>query len=833
MKTAKKILLILLATCVAAILIQGIAWAITPGMTFLSPPASLTQVYPSSSSYTNGYQIEGDQYTPENNDPQIGMLLEEMTCQTVVISFQEPIVQDTAIQIYYAVGADALGEDRVATVTCQAGSTNAVIQLPLNAYNHIRADINGPFVLDSISLSADEAPIGYVKHPFEVQNCLLIWFGLFVFVTTIYWLQKWSVYEKLGKACDYICGKRKRLLYISICAVFVVLLLLQVNNSSMKCYSSILPNNILAEGTITLGTPRSIRSDEFLVGTSDFFHNNLNGISLLWQGTDSIFEFCYNLVMSLNPFMWGKLYIPAGLGYSFQFLLFSAVALYSFYRLFYIMTRERLFAVIASFLIVYSPGYQWWSALKEYGAFPAVVVLFLAYFQMDRPWKKILCAIGLLDCISLLLDTLYPAWYIPLAYLFAVIAIVLCCNKKFAESAKHLTRSDIIIISGTVLLLILVSLGMLIKMDATTSLETVYPGKRFSAGGDVNPQYFLHYLTMPWLPYRALTVPGMNQSEISSFLHLFPIPYVIYALQYRKLKAHIVLKGITVFNVLCLIYMLCGIGDTLATVTLLSYTTAGRLTMVWGMGTFLMLLLECFYLGCNAQPSSGREKPDKKNIIILNIILILYFIRAFDTNTEIVQYIGYSGFVLFVCLILFVANCLLFSRGKVVIFFLTILTVVSGVVVNPINFGVGTIQNTEVAREIRKIDENDEGRWLALNNIILPKYVYMQGVDCILHLSWPPQMELFEAVDETGAYMNVYNRYAHVAVKLVDEATTFELNQADAITIYLNTDDLEKWDVDYLIFQGEAPEETENVKFEQLYLDPLDGVQIYKVEYAE
>ena len=55
-------------------------------------------------------------------------------------------------------------------------------------------------------------------------------------------------------------------------------------------------------------------------------------------------------------------------------------------------------------------------------------------------------------------------------------------------------------------------------------------------------------------------------------------------------------------------------------------------------------------------------------------------------------------------------------------------------------------------------------------------------------------------------YNDVYNRYSHVAVKLYNEKTKFELMQEDLILISLNYDDICITGANYLVSNKELEE---------------------------
>lgn len=60
-------------------------------------------------------------------------------------------------------------------------------------------------------------------------------------------------------------------------------------------------------------------------------------------------------------------------------------------------------------------------------------------------------------------------------------------------------------------------------------------------------------------------------------------------------------------------------------------------------------------------------------------------------------------------------------------------------------------------------------------------------------------MELWHKLDKDGEYEDIYNRYSHVQVEFTNDETSFKLLTPDYFTLFLNINDLEKLNVDYIL----------------------------------
>ena len=821
----KKFWLVLSISAIAAVFLEMLAWLVTPAsIANAILPQNLENLYSTGEYYLSGYDYSDSIYIPNNNDPQIGFYFSGRDIKTIFIEFERPLRQDVAIQVYYATNNEALNEVNQEGVIAQKGEHTIVVPLPYNTYTHIRLDINGEFSLRGIYTDTSEPEIVYKKSPVEMGRFFCGWVALSIIGMLCYSTS--NIDACLGLKKYKI---KKKWVICAVFCIFTVLLLLQVNFSNMASYNAVIPNNIKASGALAIGTTRSIRSDEFLVGTPAFFHNIINGklsVQAITEDSNSIIVSLNNTITKKNPYYWGELYLPASYAFSWNALVKIFFALYTFYRMFHIITANRSFSILASFMLALSPGFQWWWGSFTCGVWCGFVVFFYDFFCTTMIWKKILCAWGLVCCASAIVPSLYPAWDVPRIYLFLLILIGIYATEKRINFEK----TDVIYIVVTCSLMAIVVAAYFISSGDTTQvmLETVYPGKRFSSGGGLVESYWAHYLVAPFTPWQSDNI-FLNKSEISHFLHLFPVPVVVYFLKYREFKRVKVVTCLICFNIFCDIYMIFGVGEIIAKYTLLSYTTPERLHSIWGISSFLLLLLECYYI--IPKQEEKFSKGDWVRLLFLNGSMIAFLTWVAVRQTLLIDYIGIGNYVYVSSGVILLGNLLLFGKKRIFISIMCILTIISGVVINPINFGTGIISDTPLAKEIREIDKRDSGRWIALDDVWMPKYVYAQGVDCLNYLSWPPRFDLFEPLDEDGKFRDIYNRYAHVMVDFTEEETSFLLNQMDALTVNLNIDDLKKWDVNYVVTRKEILQDTENIQFEMLYHDSLDNVNIYKVNY--
>lgn len=614
---------------------------------------------------------------------------------------------------------------------------------------------------------------------------------------------------------------------ISVRPVFLIVLaaaalLLRINNSSFGCYEAVLPGNIGNVSMFSLGQPRFIRADEYETVVAVFHHDIAGDLKLLWENTATPLAAAYNVLLMINPYRWGQLYLPAAYTVSWDFIFNYAVSVYGFFRLFEIMTGDRKMSALAAFVMVWSPCLQWWWGPSNFGLMALLVSLFYDFFNLDSAWKKALYAWAMVTTACEIVYKIYPAWDVPSVYLFAFILISVYIRDRHISFKK----TDILYIAAAVALILVFGAGYLTSPEMVAESQTVYPGTRVSLGGNFKPEFLAYWLYAPFTPFKAVPY-NINTSVMSGPLAFFPLPLILAAVCFRDFRKNAQFWALSAFVLLSAVYMVIGIPESLSKITLLSYATTPRMYVVCSVAMMLLLLLEM-------QLMKGR--PSVPAVIAANALMLLFLLWAMKTQYVQTAFIGAKLYPLWIIAILLVSNLVLIGQKRRAAVCIAVLTVICGFCVNPLNSGAAIITDTPVAEEIREINSADPGNWITVaeedlnntnfvSNMDLAKYVYAQGTECLNFLNWPPQLDLYRKTDPDGKYDFVYNRYAHIFIHLTEEETSYELLDVDKFLINLNIRDLETWDIKYLVTKG-----IELEGFDLVYHDNLDGVNIYRTK---
>ena len=231
----------------------------------------------------------------------------------------------------------------------------------------------------------------------------------------------------------------------------------------------------------------------------------------------------------------------------------------------------------------------------------------------------------------------------------------------------------------------------------------------------------------------------------------------------------------------------------------------------------------------------------KEKVKKIDKIKIVQFISAIIT-TLLITYLGvtcvnskFEGAInilfILVSIILFIPIFYFtFRNKKQTNFGLAILLIfvntVSILLIQPLDRGLEILYEKPLAKEIQNIvSKEPNAKFLNVNEFItIQNYILVNGGKSINSTNFVPNLELYHKLDPDKKYNEVYNRYAHVGVRLVSEETKFELISEDFMLIHLNYDDICKIEANYLVTDRKLEE---NSKYYTKIYDEYDSY-IYK-----
>ena len=677
--------------------------------------------------------------------------------------------------------------------------------------------------LTSVYIVNDNINVSVLLN-FDFFLFLLIWIFLF-YISLHFVLHIKDIYDFIYKKRYYIC-----LLLLTI------LVLGKFNGSSYGLWNEhIEPNYKVENLSPIIGSSRAIRSDEWLVNSSyvlaqskngyHYFNTNMRGTSTDVFAT--IPAPVNNLMILTKPFLLGYLLLGNDYGMSlYWFGRLFALFMVSF-ELFMLLTdKKKLPSVIGSVLITFSaPVFWWYSAqLVEMivgGGF--TILMFHQFLKASNIKKKILFSILIALGFLSFAFTLYPAWLVPLGYLYLVLAGYILFKDKNYHKWKIKNFLPLII---SIVIILDFLLYFLFQSGDTYKLlmGTVYPGARFITGGSGYGVLF-SYPAAIYFPYYYYS----NPSEFSMFYSFFPlilIFLVYYLFKERKSwRKNGLLISLSILLAIYLIFAFISFPYFLAKVTLMSMVPVERLSVVISLLCIFILVLLFGHI--------KLTKMSEKIILPIITIVVTFFTIYLSKNNVTDGYMNLQRCIVSFILLLIPSFALLSNKkiAKIVFTsFIIVISLVSTIYVNPLMKGFSGIYEKPLSKELQKYREKDEeALWVNIGAFTNANYLGANGLKVINSTNLYPNLKLWHRIDEDREYEDIYNRYAHIEMNLTNNETTFELVQPDMFKLDITGEDLCELDVDYLTssYNLEKYEDDDVVTFDKKY--HKDNIYIYKV----
>lgn len=604
--------------------------------------------------------------------------------------------------------------------------------------------------------------------------------------------------------------------------LFLLYLVLgKYHSSSIYIYNDIIePSFPILESAPIIGTPRFIRSDEFLVDTPAILNQTFQNYqiinSALMAQDKTVLMFpqlpTYNISVLSNPRLLGFFLLDVERAYSLYWFLPYFIAFFGILELFLILTeKKKLLSLAGTCLILFAPGMQWWNSpsFMAYGSW--AIVLLNHFFEKEKKSKKLLISLLFGWVGSMYIMILYPAWQLTYGYLFLGLVIYILYKNKEKLRVKDL----IYLIPVFVTLLAIVVPAIL---TSTTTIErmmsTVYPGARSASGGNGWPMYF-YYISS--LFYGRAKIG--NPCEFSAYFSFFPIPLIMaiyYIIKNKKEKKYDIFLIIMV-----ILIFLMGIWNfielpLLSKITLLSMSTPERSIMtVEVIFTILTIYILSHY--------ENKKTDKKRRWISIGLSMLLILFSIFVVNHSLAGYLTSNqtcfATLLFTLFFIFILE----NNYKTNRYFAFLSIGVSLYIVmsvHPLSKGLNVIFEKPIGKEIQKIVEKDKkAKWMSVDAPIhVQSYILANGARVINSTNYYPNFELWEKFDAEKAHEEVYNRYAHVMISITEEETSFHLLAPDSFQIRVNKNQVCSFEATYIVSEKNLEEyNNKNIQFEKIY----------------
>ncbi|KRF39102.1 hypothetical protein [Paenibacillus sp. Soil787] len=656
---------------------------------------------------------------------------------------------------------------------------------------------------------------------FKVTRLLKIFLGiLFIVLITLF----------VNRYKEFIFKYR----YLIALLLFVILVLGKIHGSSIGMWDSYLEPNKAQNSIVIEGKPRAIRSDEWLVQTpwllaqtqsKDNFpiiNDNIrsDGQNMLLSNTPTI-----SIDLLAKPQYWGFLLFGKDYGLSwFWNIRFFLLLLLSFEMALFLSNRNLLISIIGVVLIVFSPVIQWWYSTSFVDTIiysQGIIVSALYYIKNynNQPARILFMSLMFLSMIGFVMG-IYPPVQVPLGYLVLIfLGFILLPNyKKLITNKLEWIMFFVCIFyfCACIFLFIYQSYDSIKIM-----LSTVYPGQRITTGGEYNPKYLSLFL-IDWLvPFKDVNF--WNNSEVSNFIIFSPAIILSFFLVYKKEKYNrYLMLTLFIYLIFQISWFVIKYPIFVGKYTLFSFVPEKRLaTMISGLTSLYLFIWLASIL------TKYKALSRYNTFLICIIVAFISYISLF--KSEMYTYLGNTFSWVTLLYYLLLNYLLLRGKKKFLAIFVIIPVIISGAAVNPIARGTDSIYRHDISKEIIRIKElNPSAKWAAMNSLVNGQYLISLGVKSFNSVQYYPDINMWEKLDETKKFSDVYNRYAHIIVELTQNSTSFELKGGDVFKIYMNENDLKKADIRYVLSQGNLDAYEPNT-LKKIYSSSNNNLFIYEV----
>jgi hypothetical protein len=555
----------------------------------------------------------------------------------------------------------------------------------------------------------------------------------------------------------------------------------KVHFSSVGIWNSYINPKAETAGLV-YGTPRAIRSDEWMLGVP--WQLSQAATNPAWATENpSVGPGTSALLVGLptrhwtaifRPAHWGFYLLDIERGFSWMWMWRSVVVFSALFLLFFELCGGSLVCGLAGAIWIFFAGFtQWWLAsVAEILAYFALACVSLRYVCISTRVATVsAAAVALLICAIGFGLCLYPPFQVPLVYLGLALLPFLTRGILTARGPGVWLR--LALLGGVPVIGLAVLMAFMIDNSSVVALmeQTVYPGRRVSLGGELSLWRYVGGLLERSYTHDIFPPLAGNVCEASAFLLLWPVSLLMmpFLRERGELLRCLPLVG---YLLLTSLWGLFGISESLAVMTGWSFVPTGRAFIGWGIGGAALSLIvmnrlttALWYL---------------RWIYVLSAALaLIWCVGEFSTRFPSgipAEEVRYTSIWVFVAIVALIARV---PWGLVAALF--VLCALPHSQVNPVMRGLSVISDVPLVQAIKRFDPQRERRWAVFGSLLHAQLAKISGRNVVDGSQYAPDLQSLKVLDQDGKHIDVYNRYAHTVFTIASEGTppTFSLLAAD------------------------------------------------------
>lgn len=604
----------------------------------------------------------------------------------------------------------------------------------------------------------------------------------------------------------------RRTVVIGLMAIYVGISIANFNGSSTALWRYHADREMPTAGVL-LGSPQSVRSDEWLLQTPWIFSqaSRTPAFSPTNPGVGSdVTPLVTNLPVRhwstwFRPQMWPFFVLSPERAFAFYWNFKTFGLLLSAFLFLGVFTGGKtLLDLAGSVFLTFSPYVQWWlstpTCLPEMLAMWFFALWLGAVLSRARArWQIAAASAGLVLAIGNFVFCCYPRFQIPLVYL----AIVLLPAAVFGLQRQDALRSFRLCCVG----LALAAASFLTWQWWRDVAEIVritsglsYPGQIRFAGGDFEWRRFFDPFLEFSLSSERFPERLANACEAAGFLFLAPflaVRVIGDAIRGRADRISLVLLGVIGAAI---VYMAVGIPTWVAAISGWSFVSPVRAQVLVGVATVILLVR------CLALPEVQRASAVNRSLVFAGWTAALFPALRL-TNVALGHFEAPSvvaGTALFFALV----GVSIWQRSSIATCLLLLVPqFYACALVNPIAQGVPGITGSAMFHWLAQARKNKpEGNWIVFGDTlraqVLPELVKATGADVLGGMRCNPDYTMLAILDPARKYIALTDRYAWIHFKKAETDTpTLEAAPGLAydIKIPLSVDLLDRLNVKHIL----------------------------------
>jgi hypothetical protein len=570
-----------------------------------------------------------------------------------------------------------------------------------------------------------------------------------------------------------------------IVLAFVLLVLLSLTGSSTGMFWQFFGSG--ADPDLIAGTPRGVRSDEWLVQTGWVVSQSSQGFPAVNHvfpgGTDATVMNdlpAWDWSALFRPHTWGLLVLSLDHGMAVRWWLPTVLMLVNIYWFTVsLLPRRPVLGATLAIAAVLQPLVQWWwlpiVPLPVAFAFAAATAVVWATRSAGRRGRVLTAAWAGYLAVAMAMS-IYVPFMIPAILAATAFAVGHLLMERRAHPSMLVLARRLLPLTGAGLVAAVVLVAWVVTRRETVDalLSTVYPGQRLTATGTGTSADLLSLLSAPF--QRSLQIDelvasfGANASEGSSVLlvSLFLVPALIGVAVVswcRERRLDWLVSTLVGVQLLVLAFVFVPGWDALAHLVGIDRGTPQRLRLIFvilGVMAVVVLVdrLDSRVVRAGWSGPTGWIAAGSAGLAALAGSAWVW--RRLDAAGSPAVPSTWSVVVI----LLLTGGVVAFSRRAVLVGGLTVLlaSLAVGVGVNPVYRGVFDLrEQTEAGRAVVQIAEADpDGAWVGVGSYVSMATLVEAGVRAYSGVQTYPSTLMWEHLDPDGSHEESWNRLAHV-----------------------------------------------------------------------